>query len=326
MIGKDASPFADMHAGLSLHPEIRRCFGWMPVCVALMCVLFVGGCSPDEAGVSRVPDGSACVLLTAHELPGEVRETSGIAVGHVRESRLWTHNDRGHDAVLYGLDVTGEIRATVRIDDAESIDWEDVDVGACPSGSCIYIGDIGDNDAERDFVTVYRIPEPASDDIESLPAERLDLRYADGPVDAESMAVADDGSIVIITKGREGDIRLYQTPPAPAFGGPVLELEPLETLLPAPRQRDDRATAAAFSPDGTQLFLRTYRHIHVYAWPELSPGATFDIEHLSEPQGEAIDVLPDGTIVLTSEAGRSHPPVMRFISCESRTTGVAGTE
>lgn len=289
------------------------------LCLILIGLLIYSGCSPDNAGASQA-EPETCVLLSAHELSHEVRESSGIAVGHVRESRLWTHNDRGNDAVLYGLDAAGEIRARVQIENAANIDWEDVDVGACPGGSCIYIGDIGDNDAEREYVSIYRILEPASDDIERMEAERLDLRYADGPVDAESMAVADDGSIIIITKGRVGDIRYYQTPPAPTFGGPMIELESKGRLLPPPRDRDDRATGAAFSPDGSMLYLRTYRRIYRYAWPAMtvvSPEDGFDIENLDEPQGEGIDILPDGTVVLTSEGGRGRPPVMRFLTCDA---------
>ena len=314
MMGMGALLAATEH-GIS--DALRRHQRWVP-CLILIGLLIYSGCSPDNAGASQT-ESATCVLLSAHELSNEVRESSGIAVGHVRESRLWTHNDRGNDAVLYGLDVTGEIHARVEIENAENVDWEDVDVGACPGGSCIYIGDIGDNDAEREYVSIYRILEPALDDVERMEAERLDLRYADGPVDAESIAVADDGSIIIMTKGRVGDVRYYQTPPAPTFGGPMMELEPQGRLLPPPRDRDDRATGAAFSPDGSTLYLRTYRRIYRYAWPAMSvvsPEDGFDIEDLDEPQGEGIDVLPDGTIVLTSEGGRGQPPVMRFIQCD----------
>ena len=30
----------------------------------------------------------------------------------------------------------------------------------CGNGSCLYIADIGDNDAKRKEVTIYRVPEP----------------------------------------------------------------------------------------------------------------------------------------------------------------------
>src|SRR5690625_7912217 len=68
-----------------------------------------------------------------------------------------------------------------------------------------------------------------------------------------------------------------------------MELESKGRLLPPPRDRDDRATGAAFSPDGSTLYLRTYRRIYRYAWPAMSvisPEDGFDIEDLDEPQGE----------------------------------------
>ena len=43
-------------------------------------------------------------------------------------------------------------------------DWEAVAVGACPGGSCIYIADIGDNEAERKRITIHRVPEPSNED------------------------------------------------------------------------------------------------------------------------------------------------------------------
>ena len=52
--------------------------------------------------------------------------------------------------------------ARVRFEGGEMWDWEDLSVGDCPSGSCIYIADTGDNQEVRPQVRLLRIPEPGS--------------------------------------------------------------------------------------------------------------------------------------------------------------------
>jgi len=55
--------------------------------------------------------------------------------------------------------------ATIYIDGAHSLDWEDIACGPCPlntGGHCIYVADTGGN-AGGDANTIYRIREPTED-------------------------------------------------------------------------------------------------------------------------------------------------------------------
>ena len=65
------------------------------------------------------------------------------------------------------------------------------------------MGDIGDNDSQRARAspsTGCASPAP--------PAGRLDLRYADGPHDAETLLVDPvDGSLAVVTKSFGGENR-----------------------------------------------------------------------------------------------------------------------
>jgi len=69
-------------------------------------------------------------------------------------------------------------------------DTEALSLGPCPGGgSCLYLGDIGDNDSKRKAIEIVIV-----DEVQNFPKTvkaraRLKLQYPDGPHDAESMAV-----------------------------------------------------------------------------------------------------------------------------------------
>ena len=127
-------------------------------------------------------------------------EASGVAQSTRAENVFWSQNDSGNDPLLFAYDSTGASLGVVRVNGAQNRDWEAIAIGPCATGSCLYIGDVGDNSARRDEVTVYRIPEPMPTDTISAPAVALHLRYVDGPHDVESMIVTADTSIVLFSK------------------------------------------------------------------------------------------------------------------------------
>ena len=92
-----------------------------------------------------IGDGPGCRLDGPPvALPEVLDETSGLAVGIRDPSRIWTHNDSGHEPHLYALDAAGALHATVEVDQRNR-DWEDMDRGRCGAGSCLYLADTGDN-------------------------------------------------------------------------------------------------------------------------------------------------------------------------------------
>lgn len=75
----------------------------------------------------------------------------------------------------------------------------------------IAVADIGDNDATRSHVTIYRVPEPSPRDAETAVSEAFHATYPDGPHDAEAFFVTDAG-LFIVTKGDRGPVALYRFP------------------------------------------------------------------------------------------------------------------
>lgn len=274
--------------------------------------------------MARSPDRATCrVLRPPTRLPLEVRETSGLAYG-ARADLLWTHNDRGGEPVLYGFDRTGRHRARVAVTGAGLIDWEDIEAGRCGDGDCLYIGDIGDNGAGRDHITIYRVAEPGPGD-EHVSAVAFHARYPDGPQDAEALLVL-GGELYIITKGRTAPLRLYRYPGRvdaaveEAAGGHARVLELVRELGPRPERRADFVTAATARRDGRWVALRTYREIRLYRTDAFLgaggvPARSFDVRRLKEPQGEGMAFDDDGALWLSTEADRGEQPFLTGLSC-----------
>lgn len=253
-------------------------------------------------------DPAACGPLERRgPLPEGLAESSGVAASRAYPGVLWTHNDSGGDPVVFAIDSAGRPLGTTRIAGAQNVDWEDIAIGPCPEGECLFIADIGDNDENRRDAVIYRVPEPEPGAATSRPTTRLPLRYPGSPRDAEALFVVPAGDLFIVSKGRAEPPSLYRYP-TPLRPDTEVELERVqEIVLAEPALPMERVTGAGASPDGRLVAVRTYGTLQLYHFrdgrlqPALDPP--LDLVPLGEPQGEAVDVTADGTIWLTTEAG-----------------------
>lgn len=254
----------------------------------------------------------ACRAETAGiALPAAVHESSGLALAGGGDA-LWTHNDSG-EPLLHLVGADGTPRGQVRVTGATVTDWEDVAAGPCPGGGrCLYVADVGDNQAARPGITIWRVPEPAAGDAQTRPAEGLAAEYPDGPHDAEAMFVLPDGGVHVVTKGETGHVAIYRLPRTARAGTPV-RLERVTQIHPGPVPRRERITGAAAAPDGHWIVLRTLDALAFYRAGDLAAGRlgqplTFDIKPLEEAQGEAVEFAAGGTLYLSSEGGKKEDP------------------
>ncbi len=139
----------------------------------------------------------------------DLPEASGLAASRAHPAVLWSIGDSGPPEIL-ALDRKGATQSRVTIAGAQVHDWEDVAVGPCAQGSCVYVADIGDNRKSRRHITIYRVPEPSPGDSTSRPAEALHATYPDGPHDAESIFVTSSGDLFLVTK--EAPANVYRFP------------------------------------------------------------------------------------------------------------------
>lgn len=274
------------------------------------------------AAAEQTPSATAraCqVTGTLVRIP-ELHEGSGLAASRRTPGRLWTHNDSGQP-VLVALDSQGVVAGQVRVSGAQVEDWEAVAVGPCPWGSCIYIGDIGDNDAKRPAITIYRVQEPAAATGTVAVVDHFRVSYPDGAHDAETLLVTPRGEILIVTKGDTGPVGVYRVP-ANAKAGGTVTLE--QIVKPRSSQKpgaDERVTDGDVSPSGAWVVLRTKRALVLHRADELLSGnwqesGRVSLQTLGEPQGEGIAFADERTLFLVGEGGgKSTPGTFGRVTC-----------
>ena len=258
-------------------------------------------------------------LMPVEGLP----EASGVAASRKSAGVLWSHNDSG-EPVIVAVGTDGATKGRVRVAGASVSDWEDIDVGPCPGGSCVYIGDIGDNNAKRGSITIYRVPEPEPGVASSTNAESMRLTYPDGARDAEALIVLPDGAMLVVSKGEKSSVGVYRV--AAFRDGGTARMENVATIAAgkgsAGVARENRITGGSASRDGRWIALRSLSSLAFYDASELGAGKVrevfrSDVSGVGEPQGEGVSFGDDGTMWLSSEGGgKSKPGAIAKLTCQ----------
>ena len=266
------------------------------------------------------PNSPQCRPAGAVVRVTDLTEGSGVAASRKIPGRFWAHNDSGQP-VLLALDDKGTVTGRLTLSGATVEDWEAIAVGACPAGSCIYIGDIGDNDAQRRQITIYRIPEPAEANGTAKVSDVFHATYPDGAHDAEALLVTPDGRLHIVTKGETGATGVYQFP-TKLDAGATTKLERVGQTRPVGTAgRNDRITDGSVSPDGEWVALRTLRAVMLYRSTDLLSGnwrevSRIAVDPLGEPQGEGVTFGDGNSLYLVGEGGgKKQPGTFARLTC-----------
>ncbi|MGN6612662.1 MAG: esterase-like activity of phytase family protein [Angustibacter sp.] len=240
-----------------------------------------------------------------------ITESSGLALS-ADPDVVWTVNDSGSKAVVFGVSVrTGRTVGVLRFTGAagrpaDVVDTESLASAASGGRRSLLVGDIGDNRATRDHVTIWRVPEPASVRDATVRAARLDVRYSGGPSDAEALVATPDGRLLVITKALlRADV--YEVPasavrrllsgrdsPRPVTAQLVTRIA--QTLV----------TGADALPDG-RILVRDYGSATVYRWQDGDLVGDVVVDLPKQKQGEAIVVEPGARTALVSSEGAEQP-------------------
>lgn len=247
------------------------------------------------------------IVQPSSPLPAGLEESSGVVASRQYPGVLWTHNDSGSDPEVVAMGETGAIVARVPVGGARARDWEDLALAPCASGSCLYVADTGDGSARREEIGIYRFPEPDPAAPGEIVAEYFPATYPGGPRDAEALFVLPSGEIFVITKGRGGPVELYRYPDG-VGAGETARLELVRTLAPRAQPIEQQVTGAATSPSGEWVAIRSYKRLRIWRTTDLlgggpRPALAVDLSPLGETQGEAVALLDNGGVVLTSEGG-----------------------
>jgi hypothetical protein len=281
--------------------------------------------TPDAPAV----DAGACTKCAGWGAPtllGRVSATgldalSGMAASWRNSGIVYVHNDRNR-AVVYALNETAALVATLTLTGATVLDVEDMAVSRCPSGTCLFLADIGNNVNPREEFAIYRATEPALPMMgapmqQAVTAERFAFRYADGPHNAESLIVdPNGGGVFIVTKVPAGmPSAAYKLM---TFTAGQMNVAMKIADLPVPRATDTPATSGTAHPCGAGFLLRTGNTL--YDFP-IAPGTPFEqafratpvaIPVATEQQSEAVTYRADGRAIYTTSEGAS-PPLNRTL-------------
>lgn len=242
-------------------------------------------------------------------LPSNLAENSGILVSN--SNRYWVHNDGGDGSRLYLLDTLGNILRTVTVQNATNVDWEDI---TADQNGYLYIGDIGNNNNNRQNLRIYKLPHPdgiSSDTLQaevirfhypeqsSFPASNLEKKY-----DAEALIYFHD-SLYIFTKDRtsphQGYTWLYQIPADTGSHAAIL----LDSFPTQQLSYIFEVTAAAITDNGEHVALLGANRVWIFS---NFPGRNFfdgmisNIPLGSVDQKEALDFVSPQQLYITNES------------------------
>ncbi|HUF03391.1 MAG TPA: hypothetical protein VMM38_04370 [Aridibacter sp.] len=252
-----------------------------------------------------------------------IDESSGLTASKCNPDVLWTHNDSGGGPYVFAFDVKGVLLSVWKVEGAENRDWEDITSAKEEDGKCyLYIGDIGDNESDRDSVIVYRIEEPDSvrgsvtskkdDAARTADALRIEITYPGGSNNAETLMVHPSSlDLYILSKERSSEARVFRVRGAVwrnASGNSKIKSEAVGTVT-MPAFFGGFLTGGEISPDGRRVVICDYIAAYELSMPK--DETEFDSVWKSTPriietgprkQGESVAYSKDGTAVyLTSE-------------------------
>lgn len=264
--------------------------------------------------VSELFAAETCLAFAAAESPAVIEdipsvESSGVARSHTDPDTFYTHGDNGDPASLFVFGADGSYRGEQLVRNVSNTDWEDLANGPCldEDGDCLWIADIGDNDQDRESITIHIVPESLDGAVDAVTCS---LVYPEAKAhNAETLLVWPDGSFRIVTKAGDGEATVFRGESARCGEAPQVLVE--ETHL----EFDAEVTGGAVSEDGETVIIRTY----TAAW--MWQGCTLDwsqapteVDLGSEPQGESVSFTDDGGLITTSEGV---PLRARRLPCEA---------
>jgi hypothetical protein len=278
------------------------------------------GSGGDGAGAGwPMPIPSYCDLCVVSDgfpvANVEIDEASGIVASAVHDDMFYVNNDSGDLARFFAVGADGADRGTFTLEAGTHDDFEDIALGPCAVGHCIYVGDIGDNDEVRTFYTVYRVPEPSAvgPGPQTVFPTQLKYKFPDGSHNSEALIVHPiTGEVVLIQKVPSGQPAGIYKAPDPWPANTIVTLTREGEL--APEGQSTTITGADVHPLGHGILVRTFDGVLYFAAAgpeepiaETLAGTPCVMPSVVEPQGEAIAWTKAGDGYVTVSEGTGAP-------------------
>jgi hypothetical protein len=251
---------------------------------------------PDRSIVAtRGPSCPTNALLqtTGTILIGDINEVSGVVASRRTAGMFWIEEDSGNPARLTGVRLNGTELASIAVEGATNLDWEDIAVAR----GRVWLADIGDNLLIRSSIAVYSFPEPEPS-TQRVVADRLTLTYPDGPHNAEALFVDGRRRMLFVVTKVEGTASVYRASIRDVVDGTRRSLRRIATL-PL-----NRVTAADSGPAGIVIKSGEAR---LYRWSaDHRVGPTLAREPCAIPAGPgesiAFSRVPEGLVAIPEGA------------------------
>ena len=305
-------------------------------CFTLLSILITSLITTATAQTCTYSDATRIANLPTDYLS----EASGISASPAYPERLYHVNDSSNGNRFFVSDfAVTSVREVTLGNITVQTDVEDMDVGKCGDGTCLFFADIGDNTSVRPQVKVYVVPEQASYANEVRYEQRIRLQYPDGAHDAEGFAVHANGDFFIVTKASvlsagalqsrvyrvayddwraAKDERVLMTHVATIDFSDlgVSVLNPLAKL----------ATGLDIRDDGKQWLLLTYAQVYVFnfdlaeVWTQADFDRLLSFEVLKVkrlPQQESISYVSNSNDFVYGTEARLKESALMYVRCET---------
>jgi hypothetical protein len=243
----------------------------------------------------------ASPAVVSHIGDERIQESSGLAYSVRHPDLVYTMNDSGNRPMVFAIQVsTGQVVGETDLSDLELEDPESIAVD--PQGM-LWLGDLGDNDRDRDDVSIVAFEEPGPGKAAPRSLQRFAVRYDSGPSNVEAMLVSPTSrQIFLISKKNEdgGKPNVFALPQ-------TLRADQPNVATNLNRPMPNGVSDATFTPDGSLALVETASKVLVYdarTW-----GAVGEFPGPGLPKGESMTIEPGGKSVLMGTEGENSPLV-----------------
>jgi hypothetical protein len=225
-------------------------------------------------------------------LPVCLNENSGLAKAW-QDGYYWTHNDSGGSPELYMINAQGLMFDTLKIENANNIDWEDL---AKDNKGNVYVGDFGNNSNLRKDLTIYKKNYSGTSKITFEFADQDFSDTLNRIYDCEAFFWHND-SLYLFTKSWNRGKKITKIYAMPDTEGHHVLSPKDKTYFKTP------VTGADISPDGTRYALITYGKILVYGIEnkQIDFSKPLKCIKIGKNQTEAIVFENDSKIIFSNE-------------------------
>ncbi|GAA4293817.1 hypothetical protein [Aestuariibaculum suncheonense] len=233
-------------------------------------------------------------LHVVADIPNDLKEVSGNEIT-TNSDLIWVIEDAGNRNNVYGLNDKGYIVKDIDIKNANNMDWEDL---TTDKEGNLYVGDIGNNDKNRKWLSILKISNPENiDDETTAEVIRFKLPKGESPKDFEAFFLRND--FFYLFSKEPGKSILIKVPNV--IGKHTAEILSEFNL----NGKHNHITSADISDDGKTVVL--LNHEKVWTLTNFTDDNFFNgkltklpFEHDSQKEG--VCFIDNNTILITDES------------------------